>query len=168
MLERVAKTISRYNMLPQGTRVIAAVSGGADSVCLLHVLLELSSRMDLQVEVAHYNHRWRGEESDGDEVFVCELAAKLNLRIHVARAEGTEIEGNREQIARHARQAFFQSLTLFQSLNGGLRANAAGIGDLIATGHTRDDQAETVLFRILRGSGLAGLAGIFSRSRPPA
>jgi tRNA(Ile)-lysidine synthase len=155
MLERVAKTISRYNMLPHGSRVIAAVSGGADSVCLLHVLKELAAQAGLHLEVAHYNHRWRGEESEGDERFVRELAAKLNLRLHVARTSDADIagnrEGNQEQIARRARQAFFKSVIENSGKESGIR---------IATGHTRDDQAETVLLRLLRGSGLAGLAGI--------
>jgi tRNA(Ile)-lysidine synthase len=148
MLERVAKTISRYNMLPQGSRVIAAVSGGPDSVCLLHVLMELASPIDHPIEIAHYNHGWRGEESEGDERFVRDLAAKWNLRFHVARADSVSDSGNREQIARRARQEFFKSLSRGES------------NVRIAIGHTRDDQAETVLLRLLRGSGLAGLAGI--------
>ncbi len=152
MLERVAKTISRYNMLPPGSRVIAAVSGGPDSVCLLHVLMELASRallhVDLPIEVAHYNHGWRGEESEGDERFVRDLAARWNLRFHVARAQDPDAGGNREQIARRARQEFFKTL------------NDGTSSIRIATGHTRDDQAETVLLRLLRGSGLAGLSGI--------
>lgn len=146
MLEQVVKTISRYNMLPSGTRVIAAVSGGADSVCLLHVLVERAQEVDLRVEVAHYNHRWRGEESDADERFVRELAEKFSLRFHLARAEGRAAKSDMEQSARRARMAFFGSLN-----QDGAR---------IATGHTRDDQAETVLLRLLRGSGFAGLAGI--------
>lgn len=146
MLERVAKTISRYNMLPPGSRVIAAVSGGADSVCLLHLLIELAVEMNLRVEVAHYNHGWRGEESDGDERFVRELAAKFRLPFHVSRADAPAATADREQAARRARLKFFASLNRD--------------GSRIATGHTRDDQAETVLLRLLRGSGLTGLAGI--------
>ncbi len=154
MLERVLKTISRYNMLPSGSRVIAAVSGGADSVCLLHVLVALAPAAKLHVEIAHYNHRWRGAESDGDEDFLRELARELNLPFHSARAPSPAgdleqpPEADLEQKARRARLDFFR----------GLRTN--GSAALIATGHTRDDQAETVLLRLLRGSGLAGLAGI--------
>ena len=153
MLERVAKTISRYNMLPHGSRVIAAVSGGADSVCLLHVLVELAPEMGLQLEVAHLNHQLRGTESDADEQFVKELAAKLNLRFHCAKADVTTMDGNLEQAARRARLEFFHSL------NRGGR-DGSKVPGRVATGHTRDDQAETVLLRLLRGSGLAGLAGI--------
>jgi tRNA(Ile)-lysidine synthase len=139
MLARVLKTISRYNMLPAGVRVIAAVSGGADSVCLLHVLNELAPAS--LAGVAHFNHKWRPEASDEDEQFVADLARQLKLPFF--RGELTRVAGNREQEARRARQKFFATL-----------------GATIALGHTRDDQAETVLFRFLRGSGLAGLSGI--------
>jgi tRNA(Ile)-lysidine synthase len=139
MLARVLKTISRYNMLPEGARVIVAVSGGADSVCLLHVLIELFPNS--VVGVAHFNHQWRAEASDEDERFVASLASRLTLPFF--RAEATPSKGNREQEARRARMKFFASLDA-----------------TVALGHTRDDQAETVLFRVLRGSGLAGLAGI--------
>jgi tRNA(Ile)-lysidine synthase len=137
MLARVLKTISRYNMLPPGARVIVAVSGGADSVCLLHVLKELFP--DAVAGVAHFNHKWRPEASDEDEHFVAQLAKPLPL----FRAEGVPAPGNKEQNARRARLAFFNSLDA-----------------TVALGHTRDDQAETVLFRFLRGSGLAGLSAI--------
>lgn len=124
-------------MLPPGARVIVAVSGGADSVCLLHVLKELFP--DAVVGVAHFNHKWRAEASDEDEHFVAQMARPLPF----FRAEGSSAPGNKEQNARRARLAFFESL-----------------GATVALGHTRDDQAETVLFRFLRGSGLAGLSGI--------
>jgi len=139
MLELVLKTISRYNMLPAGARVIVAVSGGADSVCLLHVLKDLAPQS--VAGVAHFNHKWRAEASDQDEQFVAGLASQLALPFF--RSEATPAKGNLEQEARRARQNFF-----------------AGLGTTVALGHTRDDQAETVLFRFLRGSGLAGLAGI--------
>ena len=124
-------------MLPPGARVIVAVSGGADSVCLLHVLKQLFP--DAVRGVAHFNHQWRAEASGEDERFVAQLAAPLPF----FRAEGVPAPGNKEQNARRARLAFFK-----------------GLGATVALGHTRDDQAETVLFRFLRGSGLAGLSGI--------
>ena len=124
-------------MLPPGARVIVAVSGGADSVCLLHVLKQLFP--DAVCGVAHFNHNWRAEASGEDERFVAQLAAPLPF----FRAEGVPAPGNKEQNARRARLAFFK-----------------GLGATVALGHTRDDQAETVLFRFLRGSGLAGLSGI--------
>jgi tRNA(Ile)-lysidine synthase len=141
MLARVLKTISRYNMLPEGVRVIVAVSGGADSVCLLHVLRELAPAS--VAGIAHFNHKWRAEASDADEQFVAQLASELALPFFRAEATPGHVPGNLEQQARRARMAFFSSLDA-----------------TVALGHTRDDQAETVLFRFLRGSGLAGLAGI--------
>lgn len=145
MLERVRKTITRYNMLPRGSRVAVAVSGGPDSVCLLHVLRELAPAFDVSLSVAHLNHQLRGDESDEDERFVAELAAHLGLPFHRTSADVAAVKDNLEQAGRRARRAFF----------AGLEA------DRVALGHTRDDQAETVLFRMLRGSGLRGLAGIY-------
>jgi tRNA(Ile)-lysidine synthase len=145
VLERVRKTITRYNMLPRGSRVAVAVSGGPDSVCLLHVLLELAPAFDVSLSVAHLNHQLRGTESDEDERFVAGLAARLGLPFHRASADIAAAKDNLEQAGRLARRAFF----------AGLKA------DCVALGHTRDDQAETVLFRVLRGSGLRGLAGIY-------
>jgi tRNA(Ile)-lysidine synthase len=147
VLEQVAATISRYDMLTQGARVgdrvIVAVSGGPDSVCLLHVLRELGIRV---TGVAHVNHKLRGEASEEDQRFVASMARETGLEFHssVAICSG----GNLEQTARRARREFFHDLI------------RRGRADRIALGHTRDDQAETVLFRMLRGSGLAGLAGI--------
>ena len=143
MLQQVAATISRHNMLAPDGRVVVAVSGGPDSVCLLHVLRELKIRV---VGIAHVNHKLRGEDSEADERFVGAMAREMELPFHSTVALCGE--GNLEQTARRARRAFFQDLI------------GRGLADRIALGHTRDDQAETVLFRMLRGSGLAGLAGI--------
>lgn len=143
MLEQVAATISRYNMLAPGARVVVAVSGGPDSVCLLHVLRELNIHV---TGVAHLNHKLRGADSDEDERFVAAMAREAGLDFYggIATLRG----GNLEQTARRARREFFHDLV------------RRGLADRIALGHTGDDQAETVLFRMLRGSGLAGLAGI--------
>jgi tRNA(Ile)-lysidine synthase len=160
VLEHVLKAISRYNMLPlrdtRRTRVIAAVSGGADSVCLLNVLREIGADV---AGVAHFNHKLRGEASDEDERFVTALAARFEIPFYRAewsaesRALQAMPDANLEQAARRARREFFAQL---------IREGAA---DSVALGHTRDDQAETVLFRVLRGSGLAGLAGIHPVTR---
>lgn len=146
LLERVAKIIPRYNMAPPGSRVGVAVSGGADSVVLVHIFHRLASELQIQLSVLHVNHHLRGEESDADEQFVRKLAGSLNVNILVkdARVE----HGNIEQAARDARRRFF----LQQMQEGGLTR--------LALGHTRSDQAETVLFRLLRGTGLRGLAGM--------
>jgi tRNA(Ile)-lysidine synthase len=143
VLEQVRKTITRYNMLPRASRVAVAVSGGPDSVCLLHALVELAPSLEITLSIAHLNHQLRAAESDEDENFVAQLAATLGLPFHRA-AANLPANQNLEQAGRNARRAFFAQLP----------------ADRIALGHTRDDQSETVLFRLLRGSGLRGLAGI--------
>ena len=110
MLERVAATISRYNMLAPGARVIVAVSGGPDSVCLLHVLVELARSFEVSLAVAHLNHQLRGAESDGDENFVAGLAASLGLPFHRAAADLAAAHDNLEQAGRRARRDFFAGL----------------------------------------------------------
>ena len=152
----------RYNMLAPGDRVVAAVSGGPDSVCLLSVLLALAGRGGFEVAgVAHLNHKLRGAASDEDERFVAALAARCGVPFYREEAGRLQTEGNPEQAARgnleqRARRA---RLRFFSRLIG------EGKASRIASGHTRDDQAETVLFRLLRGSGLAGLAGILPVTR---
>jgi len=139
-------------MFQPDQRVGVAVSGGADSVCLLHVLRDLAPRWNLRLTVLHLDHQLRGEESCQDAAFVRDLAATLDLPFELQETDvGTLCRAtgeNLEQAARAARLEFFRSLM------------QAGAVDRIATGHTRSDQAETVLFRFLRGSGTAGLAGI--------
>ena len=148
MLDRVAGFIARHNMFQNGARVGVAVSGGADSVFLLEALRELASRWNLQLSVIHVDHGIRGAASRADAAFVQGLAAKLCLPFHLRQADVPAIVDNLEQAARRVRQAFFTELI------------SGGTVERIATGHTRSDQAETVLYRILRGSGLAGLSGI--------
>jgi len=124
------------------------VSGGADSVFLLHALHQLAPRWNLKLSVVHIEHGIRGAASLADAEFVRGLASQFALPFQVRSANVPAVAGNLEQAARNARQGFYADLI------------AAGTLDRIATGHTHNDQAETVLYRILRGSGLAGLAGI--------
>ena len=127
-------------MLRFGTRLGVAVSGGADSVFLLHILNELG----LAAAILHVNHQLRGSESEADARFVETLATRYNLPLLLESAPVPE--GNVEQEARRQRYSFFlRTLPEFHS---------------VATGHTLDDQAETVAYRFLRGSGTAGLSGI--------
>ncbi len=148
MLDRVARTIERYRMLAPGMRVGVAVSGGADSVCLLHVLSELAPRWDLRLSILHLDHRLRGSESQADAAFVHDLARRLGLPARIRQADVALARGNLEQSARAARLAFFRE------------SIASGEVDRVAVGHTASDQAETVLYRFLRGAGTAGLAAI--------
>jgi tRNA(Ile)-lysidine synthase len=141
-----------------GDRMAAAVSGGADSVALLFLLLELRDELGIVLSVAHVNHRLRGEESDGDEQFVSGLARQHGLEIHVLQVPIEPSSGissgdssTSEAVARELRYGFFRQL-----------AREGRVGK-IATAHTLDDQAETVLLRIFRGTGIRGLAGIHPR-----
>ena len=128
------------------------VSGGADSVALLMLLLELRDSVGLVLSVAHLNHKLRGAAADADEKFVARLAAKHGLVFHCesldVAARARREKANLEDAARRARYEFFSRLV------------AEGKVDRVAVAHTADDQAETVLAHILRGTGLAGLGGI--------
>ena len=136
-----------------GHRTGIAVSGGLDSVALLRLALEFAAELGIVLSVVHFNHRLRGEESDGDERFVAELAAEHGLAFHCqsgeVRAHSSEKHLSLEAAARELRYWYFQSL---------LRAKTL---DRIATAHTLDDQAETVILRLARGAGTRGLAGIY-------
>jgi tRNA(Ile)-lysidine synthase len=123
-------------------RIGVAVSGGADSVFLLHAMRE----MGVAAAVLHVNHGLRAADSERDEEFVRGLAASFCLPVYVLK--GQALTGNIEQEARRARYEFFAARI------------AEGLCDAVATGHTLDDQAETVLYRFLRGAGTAGLSGI--------
>ncbi|HEV8042247.1 MAG TPA: tRNA lysidine(34) synthetase TilS [Bryobacteraceae bacterium] len=135
-------------MLQRSSRVGVAVSGGADSVFLLNALRELAPQWDLQLSVIHIEHGMRGAASIKDADFVKDLAHRFALPFHLHSANVPAIRDNQEQAARRVRHSFFDELI------------TSGVVNRVATGHTRSDQAETVLYRILRGAGLAGLAGI--------
>lgn len=135
-----------------GNRVGAAVSGGADSVALLLLLLEIREKLGMVLSVVHFNHQLRGKASDADEKFVAALAKKLELAYHADRDDVAGMakrkKANLEDAARRARYAFFERLV------------KEGQVDTVAVAHTADDQAETVLAHILRGTGIAGMGGI--------
>src|SRR5438445_7161256 len=145
-------------MLRPGDRVGVAVSGGADSVALLLLLLELREKLGVVLSVVHFNHKLRGKASDADEKFVAKLAAKHGLEFHnisvdVAKKAKKE-RAKLEDAARRARYDYFRSL------------EESGVCKRIAVAHTADDQAETVVAHLLRGTGLAGLGGIHPISGP--
>ena len=149
----------RQRWLKPGDRVAAAVSGGADSVALLRALLELRNELGIVVSVVHFNHALRADESEADHLFVQELARTHELELHAARgdvaARARERSLSTEAAAREARYEFFWSL---------LESNRL---DRIATAHTLDDQAETVLLRLIRGTGTRGLGGIHPQLTGP-
>src|SRR6266567_4382645 len=156
--QRALRFIEKQKMLHAGDRVGVAVSGGADSVALLLLLLELREKLGIVLSVVHFNHQLRGKASDVDEKFVAKLAAKHGLEFHsasvyVAKKAKSE-RANLEDAARRARYDYFRSLA------------ESGTCTRIAVAHTADDQAETVLAHILRGTGLAGLGGIHPVADP--
>lgn len=152
ILDQVKQFAGEYDMLRSGDRVLAAVSGGCDSVCMLHLLLALSEPMGFTVGAAHFDHELRGAESRRDAAFVAELCAKLSVPLHAgsgdvaafARQEGLGVES----AARTMRYAFLENT-----------ADAVG-ATRIATAHNADDNAETVLLHLVRGAGARGLGGI--------
>ena len=146
MLDRVAGFIQRRRLLQPGQRVVAAVSGGADSLCLLDCLL----RAGYQVILAHFDHGLR-PDSAADAAFCADLARRLELPAVVAREDLRALLGpgaSLEQVARMRRYLFLARVAREQ------RARA------VATGHTADDQVETVVMHWLRGAGPAGLRGM--------
>jgi len=148
LVERVAETITRYNMAAAGSRIGVAVSGGADSIALLRLLVQLAPARRYELEVIHVNHKLRGAESDADAEFVRAVAAGFGLRCVEATADARNSGGNVEAHARRLRYDCFARL---------MRENQL---DRVAAGHTRSDQAETVLMRLLRGASPGGLRGI--------
>ena len=143
MLNKLQAFLTCYNMVEPGDRVICAVSGGADSVALLFAMYLLRQKLHITVEAAHFNHHLRAEESDRDAAFVREFCERYDIVLHIG--EGTVEAGSKglEAAARDARYRFLKSLP-----------------GKIATAHTADDNAETVLMHMVRGTGLKGLGGI--------
>ena len=151
-VEKVNDTIKRWGMLRRGDAVVVGVSGGADSVSLLRALHELAREWDLHLTVGHLHHGIRGASADEDAEFVRGLAGGLGVACVVERVDVPAIAksegGTLEEVARRERYAFFGRVA------AGVRATRIGVG------HTMDDNAETVLHRILRGTGIRGLGGI--------
>ncbi len=155
LITRVRRFVARHELFDRGTRVVAAVSGGSDSVALAHLVRELSDAGHCGVAgVVHFNHQLRAS-ADRDEELVSSLAGRFGWPIVIDRedvaARARRERRSIEHAARTARHEFFE------------RARAALGGDVVALGHTRDDQAETFLLRLLRGAGPKGLAAMHPR-----
>jgi tRNA(Ile)-lysidine synthase len=153
--EKLRDHVDRLELLRPGERVAVACSGGADSTALLCLLLALRTDLGIVLSVLHFNHQLRGAESDQDERFVAELAHRHDLEFFLDSADTNTYARDTglglEAAARDLRYAFFRAAAANHAL------------DKIATAHTLDDQAETVLMRIVRGTGLRGLGGIYPR-----
>ncbi|MDE5649348.1 MAG: tRNA lysidine(34) synthetase TilS, partial [Oscillospiraceae bacterium] len=150
MIDKIINTIEIYSMIKKGDRITAALSGGADSVCLLLVLKELSESYNITVDAIHINHCIRGEESDRDEEFCRSLCTKLHIPITVIRTDvPSAAAGSKKSLEETARDIRYETFKKHAGKNG-----------KIATAHTLSDNAETVILNLARGTGLKGLCGI--------
>ena len=143
MLNKLLAFVREQDLICSGDTVICAVSGGADSVALLFAFYLLKEKLGIQLEAAHFNHNLRGEESDRDEAFVRSFCDRYDIPLHVGSGQVQPGKKGLEAAARDARYAFLD-----------------GLCGKIATAHTADDNAETVLMHLIRGTGLKGLGGI--------
>ena len=143
MLSKLRSFVKEHNLITRGDRIVCAVSGGADSMALLWAMYLLKEEWELDLSAAHFNHRLRGEESDRDEQFVRDFCEGYGIPLYVGSAQVVAGEKGLEAAARDARYAYFSTLP-----------------GKIATAHTADDNAETLLMHRVRGTGLKGLGGI--------
>lgn len=143
MLNKLLSFIRSYHMVQPGDTVVCAVSGGADSMALLWAMYLLREKLQIRLEAAHFNHHLRGEESDRDEAFVRDFCDGYHIPLHLGQGSIAPGKKGLEAAAREARYAFLQ-----------------GLHGKIATAHTANDNAETVLMHLVRGTGLKGLGGI--------
>ena len=151
-ISTINATIKRHNLLQKGDRVLVACSGGPDSVALFHLFFDLKDIYKLDLYLAHVNHSLRGRQSDADERFVREMARKSGIKFFARKVDVKKMASREhlslEEAARITRYGFLEKLAVRHEIGK------------IATGHTQDDQAETVLMRLLRGAGVLGLSGI--------
>ncbi|MGL5049092.1 MAG: tRNA lysidine(34) synthetase TilS, partial [Fusobacteriaceae bacterium] len=154
MIKKIFSSIKQYKLLENEETIVLGFSGGPDSVFLLEVLMEYKMKIDknLKIVLVHINHLLRGEASDGDEEFVKEIGKKYDLQVFIKRIDiekiGKEEKKGLEEVGREVRHQFFKNVL------------AEVKGDKIALAHNKDDQIETFMFRIIRGTSLEGLEGI--------
>jgi len=157
--QRVINFIQKHNFFSAGDRLVVAVSGGGDSVCLLHILMRWRKELDVELHVAHLNHQLRDTESDSDASYVSDLARRLDISATIERRDVAAYHGQKggssEEAAREMRYSFL--------------AEVAGRIDAskVVVGHTRDDHIETIVMHLLRGAGTTGLCGLQPRSLLP-
>jgi tRNA(Ile)-lysidine synthase len=153
---RVLKFIQQHGLIPAHSNLLVGVSGGADSVCLMHILARWQKKLGIELHVAHFNHQLRGSESEADADYVAELADSLGVPLTLGTEDVAGYRARRsccvEEAARELRYKFLARVATELEANG------------LAIGHTRDDQVETILMHILRGTGTSGLSGLEPRS----
>ena len=158
LVSQFKRTLRKHAMLEDGDRILVAVSGGPDSVALLHLFHSISSRQNLELAVAHLNHMTRDKDSDADADFVMTLSKELGLPLFIKRIDVVQerslLKTSFQEAARILRYGFMADVL------------SKWGGNKIALGHTADDQVETVLMNFLRGSGASGLSGIPSVREP--
>lgn len=152
MKNKVIAYINEKQLIHKGDRVLVALSGGPDSVCMLNILMDIRKEYNMEVGAAHINHMVRGEEADGDQEYVKTLCEKFNIPCFIKRIDINKIAKEKgissEMAGREERYGFFNEILQKHSYNK------------IALAHNANDQAETILMRIMRGTGLEGLVGI--------
>ena len=149
---RVLHFIQEQQLISESQKLLVAVSGGADSVCLLHILVALQKELDITLHVAHLDHQLRGAESEADARYVADLAHRLGIPATVERRDVKAYKARRhvslEEAAREVRYFFLAQVVESIGANG------------VAVGHTADDHVETILMHLIRGSGTRGLRGL--------
>ena len=152
MYKKVLTYIEENNLIKSGDRILVALSGGPDSVCLLYILIKLRETLGIEIGAAHLNHMLRGEDALGDEEYVNKLCKDLNIPCYIKQVDinkyARENKLSSEMAGRSVRYDFFDEIISKYGFNK------------IATAHNANDQAETILFRLMRGTGLEGLGGI--------
>ncbi len=155
--QRVLRFIKEKNLMPRKQKLVVAVSGGPDSVCLLYILVNLREELDIELHVAHLNHQLRGAEAEADARYVASLARRLKtpatIESHDVKAYRTHYHASLEEAAREVRYTFLSGV-----------AGTVGAAR-VAVGHTADDHVETILMHLIRGSGTRGLRGLLPFNR---
>ncbi|MDD5590302.1 MAG: tRNA lysidine(34) synthetase TilS, partial [Dehalococcoidales bacterium] len=149
---RVLEFIREHHLVPVDSCLLVAVSGGPDSVCLLHILLRLKDELGIRLHLAHLNHQLRGNESEDDARYVDEMARQIGIPATVERGDVARHQAEKrislEEASREVRYTF-------------LAETARSVGaDRVAVGHTSDDNVETILMHLVRGTGITGLQGL--------
>ena len=152
IFEKTLSTIKKYNLIEKGDKIVLGLSGGPDSVCLLHILNRLKEVLDIEVYAAHLNHQIRGMEAQKDALYVSQLCESLGVTFFVKSIDVPKYcKDNKLSLEEGARKLRYE---MFFEIKESLNANK------IAIAHNMNDQAETVLMRMMRGTGLQGLKGI--------
>jgi tRNA(Ile)-lysidine synthase len=148
LIKKIQTFSHQFNLWQEGDKIVVGVSGGPDSVCLLDILVRLAKKRKFELLVVHVNYGLRTTDSDKDEIFVRKLAEKYDLNLEFLNAKKESQKNHTENFLRDIRYDFFEKIRKENKF------------DLIAVAHNQDDQAETILMRLIRGSGLLGLSSI--------